>query len=94
MTAMLGSQGEQRMHELMGRRYTGCLDAAGASGGGWMMGAGGAGTGMMAADRHGWSALGIVAVTLGGVALAVLLAMGAVALNRRSRRTPPAAAAP
>lgn len=41
MTAMMGEQGESRMHQLLGQRYTGCFtNASGTSGHGWMMGPG------------------------------------------------------
>jgi hypothetical protein len=41
MTAMMGEQGESRMHQLLGRRYTACFtNGPGASGHGWMMGPG------------------------------------------------------
>lgn len=36
MRAMMGDQGEQRMHQLLGRRYAGCSGTAGASPGGGM----------------------------------------------------------
>jgi hypothetical protein len=41
MTVMLGEQGESRMQQLMGKRYTGCsTGSSGAAGYGGMMGAG------------------------------------------------------
>lgn len=42
MTAMLGEQGESRMHQLLGARYAGCSPSTTAAGGyGGMMGGGG-----------------------------------------------------
>ena len=48
MIAMLGEQGESRMHQLLGARYAGCSTSSGATGGyGTMMGGGPGGGGMM-----------------------------------------------
>ena len=41
MIAMLGAQGESRMHQLLGARYAGCSTSSSATGYGGMMGAGG-----------------------------------------------------
>lgn len=36
MSAMMGAQGESRMHQLLGQRYTGCHTSSAAQGYGWM----------------------------------------------------------
>jgi hypothetical protein len=63
MTAMMGEQGESRMHQLLGRRYTGCYTSASGGGGyGGMMGPGmmgdyygpGGSSGMMGSGDWSW----------------------------------------
>jgi hypothetical protein len=82
MRLMLGDQGEQRMHERMGRRFAGCGTRGNGGGYGSMMGGG-----MM--NHHGWSAWAVVALTLGAVLLVALLV---ALLVRHPFRGPPAPA--
>lgn len=89
MIAMMSEQGESRMHQLLGQRYTGCSSdsrsgAYGAMGPG-MMGGYRASAGTIAPD--GWSAAAIVAVTLGGAVLAALMLFAVI---RRTAKKPPA----
>ncbi len=64
MTQMMGNQGQQRMHQLIGQRYAGCRRAQGAAKsatGGSMMGQGigmmSGGAGPMMATNGWWSAM-------------------------------------
>ena len=130
MASMMGTSADERMHQLMGRRYADCgVAGAGAGGmmGGVMMGGGGmaAGAGggammrssdlswmrsgnwqhmnraqwrdvqrswmgnaMMNNGRHGWSVGGVLAVVLGALLLAGLVAF--LALRRPWKPRPPA----
>lgn len=63
MRLMMGDQAEQRMHQLMGRRYAGCYDTSTGAGNGsmgpGMMGGAGLGPGMIGGyyGRGGWGAM-------------------------------------
>ncbi|HET6865093.1 MAG TPA: hypothetical protein VFH80_04185 [Solirubrobacteraceae bacterium] len=55
MTAMMGEQGESRMHQLLGLRYAGCSNSSASAGSGGMMG-----QGMMGGGHYGtggWGAM-------------------------------------
>ena len=92
MRQYMGQQGEERMHQLMGERFTGCASGGSAVMGPGMMGgySGNGGASMMSGGHHGWSTAA-VAIALGAI---FLTAFAVIALIRRPVRRPPAASTP
>lgn len=89
MRQYMGEQGEERMHQLMGERFTGCASGGAAVMGPGMMG-GYPGARAFTGRHHGWSTVAVVTV-LGAL---LLTAFVVVLLSRRPIRRPPAASTP
>jgi uncharacterized membrane protein len=97
MQRMMGTQGEEQMHVLLGRRMSGCGGGTAPSSYSTMMGLMGgfaSGGGMMGGDNangsgshhNGWSTAGIIAAVLAGL---LLLGLLTVALTGRLGRGEP-----